>query len=266
MVDLRFGGKPGYLLLRALSAPPLQGLAATADEDFGASRLELDLGKEVWKYIEQRVVLDFGCGQGSEVVAAACKGASKAYGIEISDLFLEAAKKEANRAGVGERCVFLHGQRQAEEVASIYGTVDTVLSLDAFEHFSNPAEILAEIYKLLKPGGRLLVNFGPPWNHPYGAHARYFTRVPWVHLVFSEQALLKVRALYRNDGATRFEEIQGGLNRMTVRRFRTLVTRSNFETEIFRLRPVKGCGWLIRHGILLEYLTSAVLAVLVKPL
>jgi SAM-dependent methyltransferase len=264
MIELKLGGNLGYSLLKAASVPPSQAAPCGQAEEVGAAKLESDLGRDVWKYVENRVVLDFGCGAGHEAIAAALHGAAKVYGLEISDDFIQAAGREAKTAGVADKCSFLHGERQAREVESLCGTVDTVFSLDAFEHFGNPDGVLTRISKLLKPGGRLLVNFGPPWNHPYGAHARYMTRIPWVHLIFTESSILRVRALYRNDGATRFEEVRGGLNRMTVGRFRSLIRAHDFEIEVFRLRPVRGAGWLVAHNVLLEYFTSAVVCVLVK--
>ncbi|SRR5216684_1009031 len=264
MIDAKLGGRLGYLLLKGASVPPSKELPAGPAEKVGAAKLEEDFGKEIWKYVQGRVVADFGCGIGDEAVAAAVHGATKVYGLEISEDFIRAAGKAAQTAKVADKCFFLHGQRQRRDVEALYGTIDTVFSLDAFEHFPDPAQILGEIGRLLKPGGRLLVNFGPPWNHPYGAHLRYFTRVPWVHLIFTEETILKVRALYRNDGATKFEEVRGGLNRMTVGHFRSLIRADNFETEVFRLQPVRRTSWLVTRNILLEYFTSAVICVLVK--
>jgi len=264
MIDLKLGGKLGYLVLKAMSVPPSQQLPGGPAERVGAAKLEEDFGKEIWRYVQGRVVVDFGCGFGHEAVAAALHGAARVYGLDISEDFIQRAGKEAETAGVADKCVFLHGQRQVGDVEALYGTIDTVFSLDAFEHFLDPSQILEQISRLLKPGGRLLVNFGPPWNHPYGAHARYFTRIPWVHLIFTEKTILKVRALYRNDGATRLEEVRGGLNRMTVGRFRSLIRAHNFETEVFRLQPVRGTSRLVARNILTEYFTSAVACVLVK--
>src|SRR5229473_244898 len=235
MIDAKLGGRLGYLLLKGASVPPSKELPAGPAEKVGAAKLEEDFGKEIWKYVQGRVVADFGCGIGDEAVAAAVHGATKVYGLEISEDFIRAAGKAAQTAKVADKCFF--------------------------EHFPDPAQILGEIGRLLKPGGRLLVNFGPPWNHPYGAHLRYFTRVPWVHLIFTEETILKVRALYRNDGATKFEEVRGGLNRMTVGHFRSLIRADNFETEVFRLQPVRRTSWLVTRNILLEYFTSAVICV-----
>jgi SAM-dependent methyltransferase len=264
MIDLKLGGRPGYFLLKAASVPPSPEGNGGAEEETGAAKLEADLGREVWKYVKDRTVVDFGCGFGHEAVAAALHGATRVYGLEINDDFIGAAQREAEMSSVADHCFFLHGERQAKEVEALNGTVDTVFSLDAFEHFRDPGQILTHINKLLKPGGRLLVNFGPPWNHPYGAHARYFTRIPWVHLIFSEKTILKVRALYRDDGATRFEEVRGGLNRMTVGRFLSLIKAHDFEVELLQLRPVKGTGWFVTNNLLKEYFTSAVICAAVK--
>lgn len=264
MIDLRLGGRVGYLLLRAFSIPPSREEASITKEESGAAKLEADLGKDVWGYIKDQVVLDFGCGIGQEAMAAALHGAKRVFGLEIRDDFVDAARHEATIKHLADRCVFIHASRQPEDVEALYGTVDTVISLDAFEHFIDPARILDQIRRLLRPGGRLLVNFGPPWNHPYGAHARYMTKIPWVHLIFTEKTILKLRGLYRNDGAIRLEDIPGGLNRMTVARFLLLAANRGFKAELLRLRAVGGIQWLVDLPGLREFFTSAVECVLVN--
>jgi hypothetical protein len=74
------------------------------------------------------------------------------------------------------------------------------------------------MYDLLRPGGQVVVSFGPPWFHPFGGH--FFSVFRWAHLVFSEAALIEWRSAFKTDGATRFREVEGGLNQMTVRRLR----------------------------------------------
>jgi hypothetical protein len=68
------------------------------------------------------------------------------------------------------------------------------------------------------------ISFGPTWHHPYGGHL--FSVFPWAHLIFSEKALTRWRSDLRDDGATRFGEVAGGLNQMTIRRFEELVADS----------------------------------------
>jgi hypothetical protein len=89
--------------------------------------------------------------------------------------------------------------------------------------------------------------------------------VPWMHLIFKEETIMAVRSLYKTDGAKRFEEVEGGLNKMTVGRFLRLVEASGFEVEDLHLIPIKGIKWFVNMKILREYMTSVVQCVLVKP-
>ena len=133
--------------------------------------------------------------------------------------------------------------------------------------------ILDQLHELLAPGGRLLISFGPPWKNPFGCHTRYFCRWPWIHLLFAEETILAVRALYRDDGARRFEDVEGGLNRMTLARFQQLVDASPFQLELFRPIPLstrfvdRPRFWhrLLTNPLTREYLTSVVLCRLTRP-
>ena len=46
------------------------------------------------------------------------------------------------------------------------------------------------------------------------------------------------RSDFKSDGATRFNEVAGGLNQMTVRKFVNLVAASDFDIEQFRAVPI----------------------------
>jgi SAM-dependent methyltransferase len=279
---LQLGGKFGYRLLRLLSRDPArakhQGCSRASDAGppsaaEGIAKLEQCLGPAVWEELRGRTVLDFGCGRGAEAVATALRGAERVYGLDIQRDCLAAARDLARREGVEDRCTFLHAADDREAVDEIAGQIDRAWSLDAFEHYADPAATLAEQFRLLSPAGRLLVAFGPPWHNPYGAHLRFFTRVPWVHLWFREETIMQVRGLYRDDGARRFEEVPGGLNRLTVRRFEELARESGFEIERLRAVPLsrrlmrldeRWDRWLTPGG-LREFFTSTVVCTLRKP-
>jgi hypothetical protein len=136
--------------------------------------------------------------------------------------------RSALPAGVAQRCTF---------TTAPAGKAERILCIDAFEHFADPAAILRTMAELLEPGGSVLVTFGPPWLHPRGGHS--FSVFPWAHLVFTEKALLRWRAGYCSDGARRFAEVEGGLNRMTVRRFERLVADSPLCFASFETIPIR---------------------------
>ncbi len=50
---------------------------------------------------------------------------------------------------------------------------------------------------------------------------------------------MTVRKLYRTDKAERFEDTEGGLNQMTIRKFEDLVRNSSLEAKNIKLTPIK---------------------------
>jgi len=222
------GGNVGYLILRRLSRHrDIEGHCSGAAYK-GVSKLEALFGPQIWQQVAGRTVIDFGCGAGDEVVDLASHQAARVIGIDIRENALRIARSAAEKAGVAERCAFA---LDTDERA------DVIVSVDSFEHYDDPPHVLRTMRRLLKDDGRLLIVFGPPWYHPYGGHL--FSLFPWAHLLFTERALLRWRADFKTDGATRFREVEGGLNQMTIRRFQAVIKDSDFEIERLDLAPIK---------------------------
>jgi hypothetical protein len=91
--------------------------------------------------------------------------------------------------------------------------------------------------KLVKDSGYVLVEFGPTWFHPHGGHL--FAVFPWAHLILTEKALIRWRTDFKSDGATRFGEVAGGLNKMTIRWWEQLVSESGLEYKSYELVPIR---------------------------
>jgi len=212
----------------------------------GRSKLEMMLGPAIWSEIKDKHVVDFGCGSGSQSLEMLQHGALRVTGVDILDPLLEAARAAAREAGLADRCRFV---RDIDEPA------DVVVSLDGFEHFADPASVLRVMSRFLKPSGRLLLAFGPTWLHPLGGHL--FSVFPWAHLVFTERSLMRWRARFRPDGANHFGEVEGGLNQMTIRRFKKLVQESPFSIEAFEAIPIRRLRALA-NPLTQELLTSFV--------
>jgi ubiquinone/menaquinone biosynthesis C-methylase UbiE len=263
---MKLGGPIGRSVLEQITK--ILGPASdphTAEDFIGdPSKVERMFGPSIWSRFAGKTVLDFGSARGSEAISAALHGAQKVYGLEIDRELLNFAQTRAATNGVGDLCEFINPADQPERMESLWGSIDLVYSLDSFEHFANPDDMLDVMYRLLKPGGTLLVSFGPPWNHPYGAHMGHFNRMPWIHFAFSEKTILDVRSHYRNDGATCFEKTERGLNRMTVARFTELIQKSKFRVLSFQPVPIRGLAFLTRLPLTREYFTSNVQCELVK--
>ena len=223
--------------------------AAYADR----SKLQVLLGAKLLEEARGKDVLDFGCGVGSEAVELA-RTAKSVFGLDIWLSALATARAAADAAGVSDRCTF------GTEAPA--GKVDIIVSLDSFEHFADPAAVLSTMYELLRPGGRVLVSFGPTWYHPFGGHL--FSVFPWAHLLFTERALIEWRNDIRSDGATRFHEVEGGLNQMTIRRFEKLVAQSRFELVALETVPIRRLT-PVHNRLTREFTTAIVRCALQRP-
>lgn len=210
------------------------------------------LGDDIDRRVRGRRVLDFGCGTGGDAVALAEAGARQVVGIDIVPASLARAARLADSRGVAARCRF---------GTHCDAPVDLVVSIDAFEHFDDPAGVLATMAGMLHGDGRVLVSFGPTWYHPLGGHL--FSVFPWAHLLFGERALLRWRARYRDDGATRFAEVEGGLNRMTIARFERLVAASPLRLHRMTLAPIRQLRLL--HGRWSREFTTALVRAELGP-
>ncbi len=215
-----------YRILKLIA--PTEPRALNSSAYIEKNKLRTLLGDDIYALTENKVVIDFGCGIGQESVELAENGARLVIGVDIQEDALCQAREGARMAGVQDRCVF---STEAPESA------DVIISLDSFEHFSDPAAILRQMWELLKPGGCLIASFGPLWYHPLGGHL--FSIFPWAHLLFSEKALIRWRGDLRNDGARCFDEVAGGLNRMTIGKFLEIVEKSPFEMRQLDKVPIR---------------------------
>ena len=251
------------IVLLALSAPPGKARAAPRVQQVRPDAALAELRAcfpELKTMVAGRRLLDFGSGEGMQAVALAQCGAREVVGVEINPAGRARGAELAALHGVADRVRFVNS---VDEVDG--GGYDACISLNSMEHFDQPLLRLQEMRACLRPGGLLLVTFAPPWYAPYGAHMAYFTKVPWVHLLFPEEAVMAARSRYRSDGARRYEDVPGGLNRMSVARFERLVEAAGLEVVARRDAAVRGVPGLTRLPLLRELATNRVTAVLRVP-
>jgi len=199
-------------------------------------------------------VADFGCGWGRQSVALVKQYGCRVTGIDTNPRAMEISRALAAENGLTSSQIdFAEGCGPEHQ-----GAFDVVISQNSMEHFGDPAMIVGLMAGLLKPDGRLLITFGPPWFAPFGSHMRYFCKMPWVNLLFSEETVMRVRRRYRDDGATKYGEIESGLNQMSLGKFERIIRASGLRIEHSHNTPVSGAGLLARLPVLRELFTNHV--------
>ena len=102
-------------------------------------------------------LLDLGTGTGLLARVAAARGAD-AVGIDHSAGMLDQAQASAGKEGVGGRTQFL--AMDAEGLEFDDASFDVTVSLFVLRHLPNPLAAAREMYRTLRPGGRLVVTIG----------------------------------------------------------------------------------------------------------
>ncbi len=94
-------------------------------------------------------VLEFGCGTGSTAIAHA-PYVKHIHAIDISSKMIEIAQAKADAINV-ENVTF--EQASIEEISASDQTLDAVLGLSILHLVENKEQVIAKVYKMLKPGG-----------------------------------------------------------------------------------------------------------------
>src|SRR5438105_1991069 len=102
-------------------------------------------------------VLDLGSGGGIDVLLSAKRvgPAGKAYGLDMTDEMLALARENQRKAGV-ENVEFLRGE--IEHIPLPDKSVDVVISNCVINLSADKRRVLAETFRILKPGGRFAVS------------------------------------------------------------------------------------------------------------
>jgi ubiquinone/menaquinone biosynthesis C-methylase UbiE len=103
------------------------------------------------------ICIDLGSGRGNDVVklAKAIGNTGFVYGIDISKGMIETAIENAKNQGV-DNVNFIHSQIDHLPLDS--NKADLLISNCTINHAENKVKVWAEIYRVLKPGGRFVVS------------------------------------------------------------------------------------------------------------
>jgi len=136
-------------------------------------------------------VLEVGCGPGRLSILLARKHGLDVTGLDLDPTMIERARENADgsRSGDQRRPSFLVG-----DVASLAfpdRSFDLVVSTLSMHHWADPTAGLAEVGRVLLPGGRALVgdfrrgivpfhrHVPDPLDHAHGSPLRVVSATPW---------------------------------------------------------------------------------------
>jgi len=193
--------------------------------------------------VHRRRMIDIGCS---------------AYGF---------AMEQALRLGVGEywgvdpsireeHRVTMNSSRGHLLPASAYSlpfpdrSFDIAVTISTMEHFSDPPRALAEIRRVLKPGGHALIVCEPIWTSARGHHVHQWADIvplvgPWEHLRYTEEDFRRIHSGWPACSKS-LNEIcawiyhSPEINRMGAAQLRTTLKDGGFDFRWFIEYPEDG--------------------------
>jgi ubiquinone/menaquinone biosynthesis C-methylase UbiE len=131
-------------------------------------------------------VLDFGSGSGSSSLVMLDMEAKKVYGVEPNAEFVKLAQARTRDEGLAGQASFI----QSTDTSSLPfedGKFDLILMNAVLEHIKPELRknILKEIYRTLKPGGKLVVTETPNRAFPFDGHTTRLPFITWMPLILA---------------------------------------------------------------------------------
>ncbi len=121
------------------------------------------------------LLVDFGCGNGAQTLCFADHCARLA-GVDISEEFLVDFRRVATERGLDDRVDLLATGGGPIPLAD--GAADAVMSFTVLEHVPDEMAALAEMRRVLRPGGTLILTVPNRW-WIFETHGADLPLLPW---------------------------------------------------------------------------------------
>lgn len=106
----------------------------------------------VKRYAKNKVVLDAGCGSGYGADGLIRSGAKKVYGVDINSESIKYCQEHHQQ----ENLEFSIGDLAKLDLPD--KSFDLIVAFEVIEHVKDCPKVISEFYRLLKPGGKLILS------------------------------------------------------------------------------------------------------------
>jgi SAM-dependent methyltransferase len=115
---------------------------------------------QLWKQEGVKIVLDAGCGDGKNLAWLLAQGFF-GVGVDASDSALEKCEEYLDHQGF-KNCYILLKPSSLETLPFNQGGLSGAICIDVLGHNQQPEGILAELARIIKPGGLLYISLFHP--------------------------------------------------------------------------------------------------------
>ena len=126
-------------------------------DDLNITRREVDLFQRILRISSEDRILDLCCGQGRHSLELGRRDFKNIEGLDRSHYLIQRAKSQAKKEGMNIK--FREGD--ARKIPSIADTYDVVMilgnSFGYFDSIQDDLRVLEEVFRVLKPWGKLLI-------------------------------------------------------------------------------------------------------------
>ncbi len=174
---------------------------AVAHEFFDASALPIwgpfGIGDDLnlIPEIKNKVFLEIACGSGRSIKHLLDNGAAKVYGLDLSVVQLEEAKRFNTESVAKGNIVFIHSNMENKLDIE---PIDVVFSVYGIGWTQDPKTTFENIYSYLKPGGQLVWS----WDHSLFSDVTYEDNKFIVEHAYHDEEPLILKNWKQKEGTT----------------------------------------------------------------
>ena len=196
-----------------------------------------------------KTILELGCGHGRLSIEMAKEQTTKVVGIDLNETLISFAKEnlQENFVELEKRLEF-----KLENICNLDSEqFDIVVSKDTFEHIIELEKVINCIYRVLKPGGKCYIGFGPLYYSHNGEHSKTLAPFKWGHALLSDRFMINY--YNKKNPLNKIESIYDlGLNKLKLKDYKEIFKRSDFEVVYFKSNVSE--HWIGKMQNLLSYI------------